>query len=62
MKEGLVISASWVFLKRSMLATLPVLGVEDPRAFYKQARAVYRREMAKLPEYGAGDVLKLNLA
>lgn len=62
MKEGTVIFASWAFLKSSMLATLPILGVEDPRAFYKQARAVYRREMAKLPEYGEGDVLKLNLA
>ena len=62
MKEGFVISASWKFLKGSMLATLPILGVEDPRAFYKEAQAIYRREMAKLPEYGEGDVLKLNLA
>lgn len=62
MKEGLLISASWVFLKDSMLATLPILGVEDPQSFYWQARAVYRREMARLPEYGEGDVLKLNLA
>lgn len=62
MKEGLLISASWVFLKDSMLATLPILGVEDPQSFYLQARAVYRREMARLPEYGEGDVLKLNLA
>lgn len=37
MKDGLVIAASWVFLKHSMLATLPILGVENPRAFYKQA-------------------------
>lgn len=62
MNEGFVISASWAFLKRSMLATLPVLGIEEPRAFYKRARAIYRREMARLPEYGEGDVLKLNLA
>ena len=33
MNEGLVISASWNPLKRSMLATLPILGVEDPRAY-----------------------------
>ena len=45
-----------------MLETLPILVVEDPRAFYRRARAVYHREMAKLPEYGEGDVLKLNLA
>ena len=62
MKEGLVIAVSWVFLRGSMLATLPLLGVEDPRAFYRRARAIYRREMASLPEYGEGDVLKLNLA
>ena len=62
MKEGFVISASWALLKRSMLAALPILGVKDPRAFYKKARAIYRREMARLPEYGEGDVLKLNLA
>ena len=62
MKEGLLISVSWNFLKPSMLATLPILGVEDPRAFYKKAQAVYRREMARLPEYGGGDVLKLNLS
>ena len=62
MKESTVISASWRLLKGSMLATLPILGVEDPRAFYKKARAIYRREMAALPEYGEGDVLKLNLA
>lgn len=62
MKEGLLISASWVFLKPSMLETLPILGVEDPRAFYRQARTVYRREMESLPEYVEGDVLKLNLA
>lgn len=62
MKEGFVISASWVFLKGSMLATLPILGIENPRAFYKETRAVYRSEMARLPEYGEGDVLKLNLA
>ena len=62
MKEGFVIAASWLFLKSSMLATLPILDVENPRAFYRQARAVYRREMERLPEYGEGDVLKLNLA
>ena len=62
MKEGLVIAASWKLLEGSMLATLPILGVEDPRAFYKRARAIYEREMASLPEYGEGDVLKLNLA
>ncbi len=62
MKEGFVIAASWKLLKGSMYATLPILGVEDPRAFYKKARAIYRREMARLPEYGEGDVLKLNLA
>ena len=62
MKEGFVISASWKLLKGSMLATLPILGVEDPRAFYKKAWAIYRREMESLPEYGEGDVLKLNLA
>lgn len=62
MKEGLVISASWKLLENSMLATLPILGVEDPRTFYKKARAVYRLEMDSLPEYGEGDVLKLNLA
>ena len=62
MKEGFVISASWRLLKGSMLATLPILGVDDPRAFYKKARAIYRREMESLPEYGEGDVLKLNLA
>ena len=62
MREGFIISASWKFLKGSMLATLPELGVEDPRAFYEKAQAIYRREMRKLPEYGEGDVLKLNLA
>ncbi|MCR4871281.1 MAG: L-2-amino-thiazoline-4-carboxylic acid hydrolase [Atopobiaceae bacterium] len=62
MKEGIVISASWKLLKGSMLATLPILGVEDPRAFYKKAWAIYRREMESLTEYGEGDVLKLNLA
>ncbi len=62
MKEGIVISISWRLLKGSMLATLPILGVEDPRAFYKKARAIYHREMAAMPEYGEGDVLKLNLA
>ncbi len=62
MKEGIVISATWLLLKESMLATLPILGVEDPRAFYKKARVIYRREMAALSEYGEGDVLKLNLA
>ena len=62
MKEGFVISASWRLLKGSMLATLPILGVEDPQAFYKKARAIYRREMKSLSEYGEGDVLKLNLA
>ena len=62
MKEGFIISASWKFLTRSMLATLPTLGMDKPRAFYKKARAIYRREMRKLTEYGEGDVLKLNLA
>ncbi len=62
MKEGIVISASWKLLEGSMLAALPILGVTDPRAFYKKARAIYRREMDGLPEYGEGDVLKLNLA
>jgi hypothetical protein len=62
MKEGLVVSVSWLLLKRAMLATLPILGVKDPRAFYKKARAIYEREMAALPEYGEDDVLKLNLA
>ena len=62
MKEGIVISASWKLLKGSMLAALPILGVTDPRAFYKKALAIYRREMERLPEYGEGDVLKLNLA
>lgn len=62
MKEGFVISASWRLLKGSMLATLPILGVEDPQAFYKKVRAIYRREMESLSEYGEGDVLKLNLA
>ncbi|MEE0026098.1 MAG: hypothetical protein U0J70_00805 [Atopobiaceae bacterium] len=38
MKEGLVVSVSWLLLKRAMLATLPILGVKDPRAFYKKAR------------------------
>lgn len=36
MKEGIVISASWRLLKGSMLATLPILGVENPRTFYKK--------------------------
>ena len=62
MKEGPIIFASWVLLKKSMLATLPILGVDDPRAFYRKARAIYKREMTRLPEYGEGDVLKLNLA
>ena len=60
MKEGFVISASWRLLKGSMLATLPILGVEDSPAFYKKARAIYRREMESLPEYGEGDVLKID--
>ena len=50
MKEGIVISASWKLLKGSMLAALPILGVMDPRAFYKKALAIYRREMERLPE------------
>lgn len=45
MKEGIVISVSWRLLKGSMLATLPILGVEDPRAFYKKARSIYLRAL-----------------
>lgn len=49
MKDGLVISASWAFLEDSMLATLPILEIEDPRTLHKQVWEIYRREMTKLP-------------
>lgn len=62
MKDGIVIKAMWLLLGGAAKTALPVLGVDDPRAFWKESKKIYRREMNKLPEYGPNDVLKINLA
>lgn len=62
MKDGFAIALSWKLFRRSMLASLPILGIEDPKAFHRDVRRIYRREMDRLPEYGPNDVLKMNLA
>ena len=62
MKDGVVIKAMWLLLGGAAKASLPVLGVSDPGAFWKESKKIYRREMDKLPEYGPNDVLKINLA
>ena len=62
MKDGVVIKAMWLLLGGAAKASLPVLGIDDPKAFWKESKKIYRREMDKLPEYGPNDVLKINLA
>ena len=62
MKDGIVIKAMWLLLGGSAKASLPILGVSDPQAFWKKSKKIYRREINKLPEYGPNDVLKINLA
>lgn len=62
MKDGIIIKTMWLLLGGAAKASLPVLGVSDPGAFWKESKKIYRREMDKLPEYGPNDVLKINLA
>ena len=62
MKDGIVIKAMWLLMGSAAKASLPILGVNDPRDFWKESKKIYRREMNKLPEYGPNDILKINLA
>ena len=62
MKDGIVIKAMWLLMGGAAKASLPVLGVSDPKAFWQESKKIYRREMNKLTEYGPHDVLKINLA
>ena len=61
MKDGVVIKAMWLLLGGAAKASLLTLGVDDPKAFGKESKKIYRREMNKLPEYGPNDILKINL-
>ena len=61
MKDGVVIKAMWLLMGSAVKASLPVLGVSDPKAFWKESKKVYRREINKLAEYGPNDILKINL-
>lgn len=60
MKDGIVIKGMWLLMGSAMKASLPVLGVSNPRAFWKESKKIYRREMDKLDEYGPNDILKNN--
>lgn len=62
MKEGFVIKANWLIYRGAILKNLSMLGVENPKEVFRRANAIYRSEMQRLPEYGANDVLKLNLS
>ena len=62
MKDGIVIKGMWLLMGSAMKASLPVLGVRNPKAFWKESKKIYRREMDKLAEYGPNDILKINLA
>ena len=61
MKDGIIIKAMWLLLGGAAKASLLTLGVDDPKAFWKESKKIYRREMNKLPEYGPNDILKINL-
>jgi len=62
MKDGFVIKAMWLLMGSAVKSSLRILGVSDPKAFWKETKKIYRREMNQLPEYGPNDVLKINLA
>lgn len=62
MEEGFVIKANWLIYRGAILKYLPVLGVKNLKEVFRRANAIYRPEMQRLPEYGANDVLKLNLS
>ncbi len=62
MKDGIVIKAMWLLMGSALKESLPVLSVSDPKAFWKESKKIYRREMNKLAEYGPNDILKINLA
>ena len=62
MREGIGIKANWLLFRRGIIAKLPMLGIDDPEEVYRKAKELYRQEMSRLPEYGDGDVLKLNLS
>lgn len=62
MRDDFTIKACWALYKNAILAQLPELGVSDAKRFYQKAREIYQSELARLPEYGEHDVLKLNLA
>lgn len=62
MKEGFLIKANWLVYRSAILKHLPLLGVKDSKKIFRSAKAIYRSEMKRLPEYGKYDVLKLNLS
>ncbi len=62
MKEGFLIKANWLVYRSAILKHLPLLGVKDSKKTFRSAKAIYRSEMKRLPEYGKYDVLKLNLS
>ncbi len=62
MKEGITIKAMWLLMGGAVKAALPILNVSNPKALWQEAKKIYKREMAKLPEYGPHDILKINLA
>lgn len=61
MNEGLFVKVNWMLFKRSIIDNLSVLGVDDPKNFYKKVRKTYKSEMQRLSNYGKNDVLKVNL-
>ena len=61
MKEGFFIKANWMMFRKPILDHLFVLGVEEPKAFYKKAKRTYDSEIRKLADFGKNDVLKVNL-
>ena len=44
MKDGIVIKGMWLLMGSAVKESLPVLGVSDPKAFWKESKKIYRRE------------------
>ena len=62
MKEDLKIKLGWLLLSKAVKKNLPLLGIIEPAAAWKEIREIYKQDLGKLTEYGPGDVLKMNLA
>ncbi len=62
MKEGCIVKLNWLVYRKHLVKLLPLLGVDDPQDVWQKAKATYKAEMERLPDYSKYDVLKLNLA